>query len=72
MEKFGRLSFYDIDLKKRYTFDHEDIRFVKKYFYALIISTDQPDGTSIDHKYFSFMVILLEEFWQPTRMIVFH
>ena len=31
LEKYGCLSRYNIDLKKRYTIDHEDINFVKKY-----------------------------------------
>ena len=45
LAKYGGLSLYDIDIKKRYTIDNEDIQFVKKYGNILIDNPDHPDGT---------------------------
>ena len=52
MEKYGRLSLYDIDFEKRYSIDDEYIHFVKGDRYALIYNPYHPDGTSTDHEYF--------------------
>ena len=53
LEKYGRLSLYDIVFEKIYFIDDEDINFVKGYVYALIGNPDHPDGTSNDHEYFT-------------------
>ena len=36
LEKYGGLYLYDIDIERRYTFDDEDIQFVRKYGNASI------------------------------------
>ena len=51
LEKYGGLSLYHIDLKKRCTHDDEDIRFVKGYVYDLIGKPDHSYVTSIDNEY---------------------
>ena len=43
LEKYGGLSLYDIDMKKRNIIHHEDIHFG---------NPDNPDGTSIYQEYF--------------------
>ena len=48
LEKYCDLSLYDIYLMKIYTIDHEDIHFVNKYLYYLIVNTDHPDVTSME------------------------
>ena len=63
MERYDGLYLCYIDLKKIYKIDHEDIRFVNKYGYALIGDPDKSDGTSMDQEYFyirddSFDIIL--------------
>ena len=35
LDKYGGLSLYAIDIERRYTFNNEDIHFVKGYGYAL-------------------------------------
>ena len=52
LERYGGLSLYDINLKKRYKIEHEKMKFVKKCRYALIGNPYHPDGTSTDHEYF--------------------
>ena len=52
--KYGGLSLYDIDIERRYIIDYEDITFVKKYGYVLIVNPENPDGTSTDHEYIFF------------------
>ena len=52
LEKYGRLSLYDIDFEKIYFIDDEDINFVKGCVYALIGNPDHPYGTSTYHEYF--------------------
>ena len=52
MDKYGRISLYDIDFEKIYSIDDEDIHFVNGYLYALIVNPDHPDGTSTDNEYF--------------------
>ena len=59
MEKYSKLSIYDIDFEKRYSIQDEDIHFVKGDGYDL---TDNPENTyetSTDHKYFPFMITCL-------------
>ena len=36
LEKYGGLSLYNIYIERRYTIYYEDIKFLKKYGYALI------------------------------------
>ena len=52
MGKYGRLSLFDTYIEKIYTIDYEEIRFVKKYGYALIGNTYHSYGTSTYHEYF--------------------
>ena len=52
LEKYCNLSIYDIDVKRRYTRDDEDIQFINNYGYDLIDSPENPDGTSTDHECF--------------------
>ena len=52
LDKYGGLSIYDIDMKKRYSIDEKEIHSVKGYGNALIGNPDHPDGTSTDHGYF--------------------
>ena len=55
--KYGGLCIYYIDMKKRCKIDHREIIFVKEDGYALIGNPDNPDRTSTDHEYFSFVMI---------------
>ena len=59
LDKYGRLSLYDIGFEKRYSIDDEDIHFVNGYGYYLIGNPEHPDGTSTDHD-FSFHDDLFE------------
>ena len=52
MAKYGGLSIYGIDMKKRYSIDDKGTIFLKGYGYALIGNPDHPDGSSTDHEYF--------------------
>ena len=52
LAKYGGLSLYDIDMKKRYYIDDKEIHFLKGYGYDLIGNPDHPDGSSTDHEYF--------------------
>ena len=61
LAKYGGLSPYDINFGNRYSIDDEDINFLIGYGYALIGKPDNPDGTSTDHEYFSFMMTCLTE-----------
>ena len=52
LDKYGRLSLYNIDFRKRYSIDYEDLQFVKGDGYALIGNPYHLDGNSTDHEYF--------------------
>ena len=52
LEKYGRLSLYDIGFGKRYSIDDEDIHFLNGDRYALIGNPYHTYGTSTDHEYF--------------------
>ena len=52
MSKYGGLSIFDMDMKKRDTIYYGEVCLVNKYGYALIGNTDKPYGNSMDHKYF--------------------
>ena len=52
MEKYGGLSFYDIDMEKIYFIDDKETNFVKVDKYALIGNPYHSDGTSTDHEYY--------------------
>ena len=45
LEEYGGIYIYGIGLNKIYTIVHRDIRFVHKYWYALIGNPDETDGT---------------------------
>ena len=61
LSKYGGLSIYGIDVEMRYFIDDEDIKFLKRYEYALFGNPENPDGTSTDHAYFSFTRTCLTE-----------
>ena len=61
LEKYCGLSLYDINYEKKYFIDDEYINFWKGDVYALIGNPDNPDVTSTDHEYFSFMINCLTE-----------
>ena len=50
--KYCGFSLYDTGLIKSDTIEHEEIHFIHKYWYDLIVNPDHPYGTSIDQKYF--------------------
>ena len=52
LAKYGGVSIYDIDSKKKYPIDDEEINFVKEYGHALIGKLDHTDETSTDNEYF--------------------
>ena len=52
LAKYGGLSLYDIDFRKGYYIDDEDIQVLKGYRYSWISNPYHPDGTSTDHEYF--------------------
>ena len=53
------VSLYDIYLKKRYTIEHKDIHFGKKYGYDIIVNPDYPDNIWIYIKRYIHTVSVL-------------
>ena len=50
--KYGSLSLYDENLKKRFIIDHEELQFHKNDVWGLIGIPDEPYGYLSDHEYF--------------------
>ena len=51
LDKYERLSVYDIYIEKTYWIDDYDIQFVKGYEYDLIVYPDHPYRTSTNHEF---------------------
>ena len=54
MDKYGRISLYDIDFEKTYIIHYQDIHFAKGDGYNSIRNPDNTYGTSTDHESFPF------------------
>ena len=52
LKKYGSLSIYDEDLKKRFIIDLEKLQFNKNDDWTFIIIPEETDVLMIDHDYF--------------------
>ena len=52
LAKYVSLYLYDEDLNKRFSINHEKLRFDKNYGWNLIVIPEKPDRSLLDHEYF--------------------